>query len=249
MNTSQYKISMDELKVRRYSYEELLSNHDKRIRCATLKRSSFACAFIALLIIIIVMCEPLFNHNIPVTITAYAAENEVELSKDFVNFDLSARPLNGGSSYNDCYVNFNIYFKCEGEGIASITYTCYDQEVNRNNRSSAPAYYAENKIIPLEEYNDIIHGESFLYGYYVPGENTANVTTLIGGSYTVSYENQNDIQYGLVISATDDHAYHYSIEDTVIKLDILFMDGSVQHRKIIIKASPDAFNDVQLRIQ
>jgi hypothetical protein len=104
-------------------------------------------------------------------------------------------------------------------------------------------------IIPLDEYSESLNDNRALYGYYVPGGNIANLTRLIGNSYSVNYEDQNNIQYGLIIAAKDEDNYRYSIGETVIKLDIHFHDGSVQHRKIIIKSSQDAFSDIQLRMQ
>ncbi len=249
MSISQYKNSMDEIKARIYTLEDLLAKSNKRCSVIKIKKLSFAYALIALLFINLLLHETLSGHNTAITVTAYAAENEMELSKDFVDFELSALPLDGGSSEIDCYINYNINFRCEGQDIRSITYSCSDQEVTRENKASASAYYVENMIIPLDDYSDTLSDNRSLYGYYTPGENTANVTRLIGNSYSVNYEDQNNIQYGLIIAAKDDDAYHYSIEETVIKLDIHFNNGSVQHRKIIIKSSQDAFSDIQIRMQ
>ena len=249
MSINQYKNSMDEIYARIYTFEELLTRNNKKNRTARIKKFSLAYVIIALLFINILLREPLFSPNTTITITAYAAENEIELSGDFVNFDLSAQPVDGGSDSTYSYINYNINFRCEGSDIKSITYTCSDQEVTRSNRTSASAYYVENMIIPLKDFDNILRDNRSLYGYYAPGEDTANVTRLIGNSYSVNYEDQNNIQYGLIIAATDDHAHHYSIEETVIKLTIHFNNGSVQHRKIIIKSSQDAFSDIQLRIQ
>lgn len=248
MNISQYKNSMDEIKVKMYSLEELLTKNKKRSRITKIRKFSLAYALITLIFIHLLMQETLYGHNTTITVTAYAAENAIELSKDFANFELSALPLDGGTNSTYSYVNYNINFLCEGKDIKSITYTCFDQEVTRSNRTSASAYYVENMIIPLDEYSDTIQDNRFLYGYYVPGGKTANVRRLIGNSYSVNYEDQNDIQYGLIIAAKDDD-YRYSIEETVIKLDIHFNNGSVQHRKIIIKSSQDAFSDIQIRMQ
>lgn len=249
MSISQYKDSMDEIKVRIYTTEELLSKNNKKSRITKIKKFSLAYALIILLFINLIMHETLSGHNTAITVTAYAAENELELSKDFVDFELSAMPFDGGSSEIECYINYNINFRCEGQDIRSITYTCSDQEVTRENKASASAYYVENMIIPIDEFSDTLQDNRSLYGYYAPGENTANVTRLIGNSYSVNYEDQNNIQYGLIIAAKDEKEYRYSIEKTIIKLEVHFNNGSVQHRKIIIKASQDAFSDIQLRIQ
>jgi hypothetical protein len=240
---------MDEIKAKIYTMDELLSKSSKPCRIVKIKKFSLAYALIALLFINILLHETLSGHNTAITVTAYAAESEVELSKDFVDFELSAKPVDGGSSEIDCYINYNINFRCEGQDIRSITYTCSDQEVTRENRASASAYYVENMIIPIDEFGGIQNDDRALYGYYAPGEDTANVTRLIGNSYRVNYEDQNNIQYGLIIAAMNEDDDRYSIEETVIKLDIHFNNGSVQHRKIIIKSSQDAFSDIQLRIQ
>ncbi len=249
MSISQYKNSMDEIKIRIFTAEELMTKNSKWAKKTRIKKLSLAYALIALLFINLLLHVTLSGHNTVITVTAYAAENEMELSRDFVDFELNALPLDGGSSEIDCYINYNINFRCEGQDIKSITYTCSDQEVTRDNRASAAAYYVENMIIPLDDFDDIKHSNDTLYGYYTPGENTANVTRLIGNTYSVNYEDQNSIQYGLIIAARDDDAYHYSIEETIIKLDIHFNNGSVQHRRIIIKPSQDAFSDIQIRMQ
>jgi hypothetical protein len=240
---------MDEIIAKTYTMDELLSKNNKKSRIVKVKKISLAYALIALLFINLLLYESLSGHKTAITVTAYAAENEIELSKDFVNFELSAMPVDGGSDTSYSYVNYNINFRCEGQDIRSITYTCSDQEVTRSNRESTSAYYVENMIVPIDQYSDIIQENNFLYGYYVPGENTANIRRLIGNSYRVNYGDQNSIQYGLIIAAKDEDTYRCSIEETVIKLDIYFNDGSVQHRKIIIKASQDAFSDIQIRLQ
>jgi hypothetical protein len=240
---------MDEIVAKTYTMDELLSKNNKRSRIVKVKKFSLVYVLIALLFINLLLYESLSGHNTAITVTAYAAENEMELSKDFVDFELSAMPFDGGSSEIECYINYNINFRCEGQDIRSITYTCSDQEVTRENKASASAYYVENMIIPIDEFGGIQNDNRALYGYYAPGENTANVTRLIGNSYSVNYEDQNNIQYGLIIAAKDEDNYRYSIEETIIKLEVHFNDGSVQHRKIIIKSSQDAFSDIQLRIQ
>jgi hypothetical protein len=240
---------MNELSTTKYTFDELLVKKHKRRTTTRVTRYSLSFALCAVVIASLFLYNTLSGHNIAITVTAYAAENTVELSNKFVDFELSAMPVDGSANDYNCYINYNLFFRCEGQDIKSITYTCSDQEVTRNNRAGASAYYVENMILPLNEYSNQMQENDFLYGYYAPGEDTAHMTRLIGNSYTVSYEDQNTIQYGLIIAATSDHSFQYSIEETVITLDIYFNDGSVQRKEIIIKSSQDAFSDIQIRIQ
>jgi len=249
MNISQYKKSMDEINVKKYKAEDLIDKNKIKLRPG--KWRIYAPAYI---IIGILFCNLILFHNMPghssnVIITAYAAEKEIQLTNDFVDFNIDIAPVNGGTSNGkDGYLNSNIYFKCEGQDIKSITYTCSDQMADRSNWDTAPAYYVENMIIPIEEYSSRLQDDDCIYGYYAPGEGTANITKIIGNSYTVTYEEQNNKQYGLIIAASIDDANHYHINDTLIKIDIHFNNGSTQHKKLIIKSGKDAFSGIQLRM-
>ncbi len=117
-----------------------------------------------------------------------------------------------------------------------------------NNRRSAPAYYVENLEMTVDEYKNNNY-ENMIYSYYAIEMDIARVARLIGNSYSVAYENQSGIQYGLIMAATYEmvgNRYYYRINDTIIKVDILFDDGSVQHKKILMKSDEDAFSRVQI---
>ena len=247
MDINQYNKSMDEISVKKYDIEDL-----ENIRSKTLRKEHIKKYVLPVILIGILFINILPSNHPKITITAYAAENEVQLTKKFTEFDLSAMPSDGGN-YDDTngYINFNIYFKCEGQDIKSITYTCSDRTVNRNNRRSALAYYVENMTVPQNEYNTYIKDTSFLYGGYGIGEDTARIVRLIGNAYTVTYEDQSDVQYGLILAATIEkinNFHYYYIKDTIIKVDILFNDGTIQHEKILFKSDGNAFNSVQIRI-
>jgi hypothetical protein len=238
---------MDEIHIKKYELEDLLSKRNENLRCVS--RRKFVLAFILIGIILINIIP---SSRPQITITAYAAENEVMLSNKFAEFDLSAQPLDGGL-YDDknAYMNYNIYFKCEGENIKSITYTCTDKAVTLNNRRSASAYYVQNMTMTVDEYKENNQYEDLIYSYYTTKLNLARIVRLIGNSYSVPYENQSDIQYGLILAATYEKVnnyYNYYINDTIIKVDILFNDGSEQHKKILIKSDGNASNSIKIRI-
>jgi len=245
MNINEYKKSLDLINVKKFTTEELMNRNNKKITHKKMIKFTFAYILIGFFVLynIFPLQRPRF------TITAYAAENEIQLTNSFVNCNVNVRPLDGGTDNGkDGYVNSNIYFKCEGKDINSITYTCSDQVVNVNNRKSAAAYYVENMIIPRNEYNEHIKDNNFIYGYYAPGGDTANITNLIGNSYSVNYEDQNNKQYGLVIAATVDNTGCLKINDAIIKIDVYFNDGTIQHKKIVLKSGKDALGDMQIQI-
>ena len=247
MDINQYNNSMDEISVKKYEMEELLNKRNKARKKEDKRRYVLAFILIGILLINI-----LPGSNPKITITAYAAEDEVLLSKKFVEFDLKAQLSDGGLyDDNNAYMNYNIYFKCEGQNIKSITYTCSDKEVNLNNRKSASAYYVENMTMTVDEYKKNNQYEDIIYSYYVLEMDMARIVRLVGNSYSVAYEDQSNIQYGLILAATyekTNNYYNYHINDTIIKVDILFHDGSVQHRKILIKSDGNASNSIKIRI-
>ena len=235
MDINQYNNSMDEINAKSYEIKKLLNKRNKKQKRERRRRYVFAFILIGILLINI-----LPSNSSKIAITAYAAEDEVLLSKKFTEFHLDAR-LSDGGLYDDknAYLNYNVYFKCEGENIKSITYTCSDKEVNINNRKSASAYYVENKTMTVDEYKKNNQYEDMIYSYYALEMDMARIVRLIGNSYSVAYQEQNDIQYGLILAATYEETssyYNYHINDTIIKVNILFNDGSVQHRKILIKS-------------
>ncbi|MGB8453712.1 MAG: hypothetical protein WCD89_15480 [Anaerocolumna sp.] len=252
MNMDQYKKSMLEIEVKKIKIEELLNKKTKRVnKLRTVK-------FIPILFgIVLTLFFIDFSKKSPeIIINVYAAENEITLTKDFVNFELNAMPLIGASTLDkqghesDSFVNYNINFICKDENIKTITYTCTNQVVTRNNRLDADAYYVENIRMPIEEYTklDLSQEDNFIFSYHEQGETTENITKLIGNSYTVSYAEQTNKQYGLVIAATTDEDGNYYVNDIIIKVDIEMEDGSVQHKKILIKPLSDAFSEFQIRV-
>jgi hypothetical protein len=192
--------------------------------------------------------QNIFEHNSNITIKAFAAENEIQLSKDLISFKLNAVPINGAIDSVHSYINYNLYFKCEGENIKTITYTCSDQKINRYNRSTANAYYVENISVPVDDFSKEIKADNCIYGGYGEGEDLASITKLIGNTYTVDYHNQADKQYGIVLAATVDEKGTYKVYSTKIKVDITLKDGSIQHKDLQIISSEDVFSEIQMRI-
>lgn len=256
MNIDQYKASMDEIPVRKIEAGELLSNYTKVTQTRNIICRKLIPAF---LILCLAICSIFLFPGLPyqdsdISITAYAAEQEALLSKDFIRFNLAANLMDGGTSIDDdgnnynSYVNLNLNFLCEGKDIETLTYTCSEKNITRSNRSSAPAYYVENLTVPVKEFGTQMKNNDSLYGYYGEGETTARITKLIGNSYSVTYDDQKKLPYGLVIAADVDENNNYRIKDIIIKLDITMKDGSIKHKRIKIEAAKDALSGVQIRI-
>lgn len=253
MNMDQYKKSMSEIKVNKFTPEELIKKKNLKV-----KKFRFVKLIPVLCGIIFAVSLLDFNRKSPdISINVYAAEKETTLTNDFINFDLNAIPLIGSSNLDEqgkmynSFVNYNINFICEGENIESITYTCTDQAVTRGNKWKADAYYVENLTIPAEEYEN--HNwksyDGFISGYRFGDEANAVVTKLIGNSYTVTYQNQTEKQYGLVMAATTDEEGNYLVKALTVKIDITMTDGSLVHKEILIKPSDDdAFSKFQIRV-
>lgn len=256
MNIGQYKASIDEIPVRKFEVGELKNNYIRINHTRKIIRHRLIPAFLILCLAIccIFLFPGLPNQDSDISITAYAAEQEAILSKDYIRFNLAANLMDGGTSIDDegnnynSYVNFNLNFLCEGKDLETLTYTCSEKNITRSNRSSASAYYVENLTVPLKEFGTQMKNNDSLYGYYGEGETTARITKLIGNSYSVTYDDQKKLPYGLVIAADVDENNNYRIKDIIIKLDITMKDGSVKHKRIKIEAAKDALSGIQIRI-
>lgn len=255
MNLNEYKNAMSEIKVNTEEVEASIHrkmNHGVKER---VKRLVPAFAAIMVMVIIFAFWYEIPSNSPAISMTVYAAEQEVPLTKEFVMISANANPFFGSSSidengnYYDSKMNYNINFKCEGEDIETITYICSDQEITRGNMSVA-AYYVENITMPLEEYKKYreFEDEQFLCGFYGEGEANANITKLIGSSYTVNYEEQRNIQYGLVVVASVDGEGDYIMEDLTLRVEIQLKDGSVVEKKILLDFGETGFSEIGIRI-
>ncbi|MDF2943354.1 MAG: hypothetical protein K0S01_2212 [Herbinix sp.] len=260
MNICEYKNAMSEIVVKTAGIEEMLYKKLNKNEKNKYKKwiPSYAIAVIAVFVF-------LFLQGLPATepmilMTVYAADNDgIPLSNEYVNIKTNAIPLMGSSTidtqgnYFDSMVNFNINITCEGlEGqeIQTITYTCSDKEVTRGNITSSIVYYVENITMPVEEYKNykIQEDEKFLSGFYGEGEEIAHLTRLVGNSYTVTYAEQANKQYGIVVASTTDEKGTYHFEDFVIKAEIKLRDGSVVKKKLLVHSGEDAFTEIEIRI-
>lgn len=261
MNIVEYKEAMIEIPVNTEDVKAMLLKKMKEENTYKgkdgLKKFIPVCSIVAIIMVVILVTRIMYSDNYPITITVYAAEvGEVSLSDDPVSIKLSANFYTGGYYSDlqgnpcDARVNFNIKFNCVGQDIDNITYSCSDKEVTRANKSRTSAYYVENIIMPLEEYlnRQWFKDETFLYGSYGEGEEKANLTKLIGSSYTVDYDEQLNKQYGLEMPATVDEDNNFHIKDLIIKVTIQMKDGSVQHKKLIVHQGNSAFTEVEIRI-
>lgn len=246
MNIDQYNKSMDEIEVRRFKVEELINKDNKKSPKNKVVKFAFAYILIGILVLNIILPK----NNSKIILTVYAADEEIMLSKDFVNFNLNASFILGMSESKSKYgfVGCNINFKCEGQDIKTITYICSDQTIDRNNRENASAYYVENLDVPIEDAKNYQNDNDYIYGYTVQGEKTSHITKIIGSSYSVDYKDQNNKQYGLVIAATIDENDNYIINDTIINIEIQLKNGSIQYKKLMIRADKDTFSDIQISI-
>ncbi len=245
MNINQYKESMNEIDVKIFTIEDLINKHNKT------RREKIRKKVVILMLGGILFVNFLFFsiHRPDITITALAAEQEFLLNNNFIDFNLSATAVDGDASDNNIsFVNSDINFICEGRGINYITYSCSDENIELKNRKNAAAYYVENIEIPVSEYHERFNETNILYGSYGYGQTMARITKFVGNSYRVNYETQNDKRYGLVMAATVDDMGNFKINDTIIKIDIHYNNGTIQHKKLMIESSENAFMAIKIRI-
>lgn len=163
-----------------------------------------------LIIICIIPINQLYFNNNDFLIIAQAASstnhsiigNENSELKIDVNYNIKdwyfgkiVTDPNKGSEYLpnevlDGALNVDIYFVCEGEKITSITYTSED------------ITFFESKYIPIE----IATSSEFIKNNRIVKVNGNSVDDCLvildlGNSYTVSYNNQKNNQYGMMIPA------------------------------------------------
>ena len=257
MNLSKYKEAMDEIQLDTEILANRISKRMEQKNVISQKRIVAAVVMVAVIIACINYLPEFWITEPSFTMTVYAAENEgVELNKEFMDIKANINPFIGGYSQDDqgnyvnSDINSNITIKVEGLDIAEITYTCTDTIITRGNRRSVPAYFVENITIPLEEYNHTLwsKNEMWIYGLYGEGDTEAKVTQLIGNSYSVAYEEQMNIKYGLVINTSVDENQKFHFEDFTIAVGIKMKDGTVYHKKLLVHAGEDAFTNIEMKI-
>lgn len=257
MKLSEYKEAMEEIKFDSTNLGESFQNKRKSQMIIKRKKAAAALAMAAVLIVCMLFTQDFKDVEPAISVTVYAAEKEgVQLTKDFVDIKMNANMNYGeysvdsdGKAVNP-EVNYNIYVKCEGQDIESITYSTTDKEITRNNLGSTSAYYVENLTMPVGEYKKTNwqKDETFLSGFYGVYENEASVTKLIGNSYTVTYENQMNKQYGLVVNSTVDEESKFHFEDFSIKVNITLKDGSSFQKELIVHAGDNAETEIEMKL-
>lgn len=258
MNLSKYKEAMDEIQIDVANIENRI-NQLMESKCFFSNKKIVAAFIMAAVIIMCVSYLPHIMISEPsFTMTVYAAETDgVELNNDFLDIKADTRPFVGGytqddqGNYIDADINSNIIIKVDGQDIEAITYTCADKIVTRDtNLRSVPAYFVENITLPVEEYNHTkwSENEMWLYGFYGEGDTEAKVTQLIGSSYTVAFEEQMNIKYGMIINATVDQNQNFHFEDFTIDVAIKMKDGAEYHKQLLVHAGEDAFTDIEMKI-
>ena len=90
--------------------------------------------------------------------------------------------------------------------------------------------------------------ENFISGFYGEGEEDATIIKMIGSSYTVKDEEQEEIAYGLVVAASVDEEENFRCEDLVIRIKIGMEDGSTVNKQLLLEFGEDAFHEVQIKI-
>jgi hypothetical protein len=210
--------------------------------------------------IVLLLCTAWYKVSLDtpaIAVKVYAAEAEgIPLSENFVTIDEQVTPFYGGYTVDEqgkkqgATMTYHIRFTCEGEGIDTITYILSEKEVTRDNRENAQAYYVENITLPVDEYRQLKKDkmERFISGFYGEGEENATIINMIGSSYTVKYEEQENIAYGLVVAATVDEEDDYHCEDVVIRARIRMKNGSTVNKQFLLDFGDDAFHTVRVKI-
>lgn len=258
MNLLKYKEAMDEIELDTVEMKERIYGTINKKR--TIPYKKLVAVFAALVLVLlnfsdlpfISLVEPSF------TMTVYAAEEMVgELNNEFLTIKTEINPVNTGAFYDElgnylrAEINVNVTMRVEGEDIEAITYTSSAEVITREHgRDSVPAYFVKNNIVPIEYINEKawLMDDSVIYCFYGEDELEATTTQLIGTSYSVAYEEQKNISYGLHINAAIDNFNNLHFDDFIINVDIKLKDGSNYKKQILVHEGALTTTDIEMKI-
>ncbi len=252
MNIEEYKRAMQEVNVDKdkiklrfeSSMDEKKKKHLRIVQPNNFNRKIRICVTSLILIFMLINVKSLNNADVAnFTITVYASDlnKELLLSKNPVSLSTSNQfniqaITNEGKNSETGSVNFDLNFKCEGKNIRKITYQLSDKTISRENRSEAVAWFAENDdsygTIPDSTSNEDV---SVYRSYRDNTNHTCYVTKMIGNSYSVDYENQNDKQYALEINLFQNEKGELEAKKFTITVILTLDDGSTLEKHILVR--------------
>lgn len=198
------------------------------------------CIFVS--VILTALISLLFNFNkandkniSDYSFSVFASSREMEktlsdipiiLTNEFKMMEVS----NMGNEYAEGSINFDLNFRCMGENISKITYKLSDKLISCENRYKYEAWFAENSPYDITANSD----KSVYMRLGKVGEKYSFVKKMIGSSYTVNYENQNDKNYELEIQLKPDKEGNMTAKEFIITAVITLNDGMKIEKHILV---------------
>lgn len=241
MNMEEYKKAMQEVHINtdvvKSRFEETKVKNINKSLCY--KKSAFVLAMSVILVVIVPILNSFKTESIPdITLKVYASDLNKErvLSSIPVTLSTLHQPnlqaiTNKGERNETGSINYNLSFQCVGENIKNITYKLSDKEITRENRGDVVAWFAENYSHSVRNFN--YENEKSNYRIIQENDNLI-VTKMIGSSYTVDYENQNNKQYLLEINLNSDDKGNLTAENFIINVIITMNNGKILEKQILV---------------
>ena len=251
MNINEYKDFMDSMEIKKFSVEELelVWKRKKRRRKTTITAATI---IMAMLLTFIIPQVLLTDDDL--TILVYAADGEqLALTEELAKYELNLSTRSAlFDETNIGIANMKLFFKFEGEGIDTITISCGNDEITRYDLGKVNAYFIKFTEMDYEAYREnaleINSSDDFLQCEF--GEEIVTITTLIGNSFTMKYDEQDSQQNGLSMrmkAVKDaDSDYVFSTEETILDVKIKYNSGKTKEKKIKIMASDDILSGIEI---
>lgn len=187
------------------------------------------------------------------TILAYAAGSDgILLSEEPVDILYDSRPKYLFSSEGTGEVNYQLWFRCEGDHIESITYRCSDEPITRSDLSRVPCYFVENRTVSIEERKECENQDNFLKSMTDTESGSSDIVQLIGNEYTVPYQKQDTPNSAIEVRCTtekgsDDFLTAHA-EPFTIEIIQTLTDGSTRTSTLLLTPLENAFDGLEIHI-
>lgn len=250
MNINGYKNLMDSIIVKKCTLEELEYKLNKKRQR---KKSTFIAMAVISSLLIIAIPSVLLPMEDSFMVAVYAADGQkAELSKgqDHFKLDLFPSMVEYYPESDQGIVNTELTFEFEGEDIDSITLSCSEKIIERDDLATVNAYFTKYSKIKKSVYKNEIEviesQDNFLGCKY--DEDEVTVMTLVGNAYTVEYNEQNLFKYGLTMNVKSNKNNEYSTEELILDIKINHLDGRTQYKKIRIDATDDVLSGINIHL-
>lgn len=256
MKMEDYNRAMDEIHANQQTILKKLTDEPGVNRPATSAfknpRMILAAALAVFLLAGTLLKLPLPGQETPFSITVHAAGTDsLLLSTEPVIVQHTAAPQFQALAAADGkgIVNYQLWFQCEGENIAAITYRCSDTPVDRNNYSEASHYFVADWTVPVEERGQYDYIRS-LQSSADQAEGICQLVELIGNEYTVSYEEQDQKNLGIELQVTTADSPDPIAKAEAFTIDVIltFTDGHTQTVALYLEPMEDAFDGILIQV-